>query len=219
MRIAVLGLWNSGSSAIAGMLHQLGVNMGPPFFGDSWEPNDLGWHLRAWWDQPRLVECVEPAHRVRFLRQWIELQECTGSRITGAKHPLLSLCAPDLVAAWGADVRFLWSYRPLDESIMALKRRRWFWRLEEGMQQRLWDALSAFQRSHGPLQKIEWRKVKANPLWGARELARAVEIDPTDAQVASAAGIVSPSARTHRNAISLPTRLYSSLRAKLSGSY
>ena len=63
-RIAVLGLYNSGSTVIAGMLHRLGVNMGQPFWQTSadgaacnhYEPYDLSWHLRRWWDEPRAVE-------------------------------------------------------------------------------------------------------------------------------------------------------------------
>src|SRR6266576_4665725 len=32
-RIAVLGLYRSGSTVVAGVLHHLGVDMGPPFYG------------------------------------------------------------------------------------------------------------------------------------------------------------------------------------------
>jgi hypothetical protein len=216
MRIAVLGLYNSGSSALAGMLHRLGVNMAPPFFEDFYEPYELAWHLRNWWDEPRLTECAPPAHRVSFLRQWVELQERGGHRAVGAKHPLLSLCGPDLVAAWGEEVRFIWSYRSLDDSIEGLKRRQWFMGHEEHAQRRLWDALQAFERSDVPIFKLDWREVKANPARAARELARIAEIEATAAQMNSAASIVRPTDGAPRRATAFGRRLYSTLRGKFS---
>jgi len=215
MRIAVLGLYNSGSSVLAGMLHRLGVHMAPPFWGDFYEPYELSWHLRNWWNEPHLCESTAPEHRVCFLRHWIELQESTAEGYVGAKHPLLSLCGPDLLAAWGADVRFIWSYRSLEDSIRGLKRRNWFPGHEDRVQRHLWDALEAFERSHVALFKIDWLRVKANPQRGARELAQAAGLEPTDAQLDAAAGIVRPSAAAHRRAVRLGRRLYSSVRASL----
>ena len=117
-RIAVLGLYNSGSTVLAGMLHRLGVNMGPPFWmsfpSDAsdinfYEPYDLSWHLRRWWDEPRAVERVPAAERIRFLEHWAAAPGCVPPGPMGAKHPLLSLCGRDLIAAWGLDVRFIWA--------------------------------------------------------------------------------------------------------------
>jgi len=134
MRFAVLGLYNSGSTALAGMLHRLGANMGPPFWENSdddsavnyYESYDLSWHLRKWWNEPRIAECVSSRHRIEFLKRWVNLQQCAGQAPVGAKHPLLSLCGPDLVEAWGAETLFFWSWRPLRESVAGLQRRGWF---------------------------------------------------------------------------------------------
>ena len=61
VRIAILGLFNSGSTALAGVLHQLGVNMGgPPFFKEFYESAEIARNLRRWWSEPELVETVVP---------------------------------------------------------------------------------------------------------------------------------------------------------------
>ncbi|MCX6913612.1 MAG: hypothetical protein NT167_11280 [Verrucomicrobia bacterium] len=57
-RIAVLGVYRSGSPAVAGALHHLGVDMGPPFFEGFYESAGLSKQLRKWWDEPRLREQV-----------------------------------------------------------------------------------------------------------------------------------------------------------------
>lgn len=96
--IAVLGLYNSGSTALAGALHRLGVDMGAPFWRDSddrsprnyYEPWDLSCRLRSWWDEPEAREAVNQATRVAYLRDWRRRAgRCPGP--AGAKHPLLSL--------------------------------------------------------------------------------------------------------------------------------
>ena len=115
-RIAVLGVYRSGSTAVAGALHHLGVDMGPPYSGGITSPG-LSKQLRQWWDEPRLQEKVGRAKRVRVLAQWIQEREQGGVKWVGMKHPLLSLCGEDLVQAWGEDTRFIRCYRPLDESI------------------------------------------------------------------------------------------------------
>ncbi|HET9651231.1 MAG TPA: hypothetical protein VFP36_03525 [Usitatibacter sp.] len=201
-RIAVLGLYNSGSTGVADMLHHLGVCMAPPFWevSDStaennfYEPYELSWHLRKWWDEPRAVEQVPASVRVNYLRQWALLQESLGaSPVIGATHPLLSLCGEDLLEAWGADTRFLWSWRPLAESIAGLERREWFAADAGALQRRLWDALERFDRSHPRLAvKLDWNEVKADPVRGARALAAFAGIDADEERVRQAAARIRP---------------------------
>jgi hypothetical protein len=192
---------------MAGMLHRLGVNMGPPFWAtndddseDNYEPCDLSWHLRRWWEEPQIVEQVPAVDRIRFLERWCALQECVGPGPIGAKHPLLSLCGPDLVAAWGPELRFIWSWRPLDESVAGLQRRKWitFRGHEVPLQEKLWNALNDFERSHTGIVKVDWRRVKSDPLWGARELASLAGVEPSDAQLQAAADFVRPETQSKR---------------------
>ena len=136
------------------MLHQLGVNMGPPFWVSS-----------------------GPAGRGAV-------------RPLGAKHPLLSLCCDDLVAAWGPETRFIWSWRPLDQSISGLQRRRWFGGHAESLQRRLWDELSAFEARRGDVVRLDFARMKADPSRAVRELASLAGIVPADVQVQAAAGFI-----------------------------
>jgi hypothetical protein len=197
-RIAVVGLYNSGSTAIAGVLHLLGVSMGPPFWRSSddddpnnyYEPVDLSWHLRRWWNEPEIIEKTAAADRIRFLKRWIELQECAHPGPSGAKHPLLSLCGDDLITAWGPDTQFIWCWRPLDQSIAGLQRRGWFPGSEESLQQRLWDALESFESRHEGLVRLDWARVQSHPGEATRQLAALAGLERSDEQLLTAARFI-----------------------------
>lgn len=51
-RIAVLGLYRSGSTMLAGTIARLGVYMGKEFYMDFYEPEWLSRQLRSWWNEP-----------------------------------------------------------------------------------------------------------------------------------------------------------------------
>jgi hypothetical protein len=193
-----MGLYNSGSTAIAGVLHRLGVSMGPPFWRSSddddpnnyYEPVDLSWHLRRWWNEPEIIEKTAAADRVRFLKHWIELQECAHPGPSGAKHPLLSLCGDDLITAWGPETRFIWSWRPLEQSIAGLQRRGWFPGSEESLQQRLWAALNDFESRHRDIVRLDWAQVQSDPVKATRQLAALAGLECSDDQLRTAAGFI-----------------------------
>jgi hypothetical protein len=169
-RIAVLGVYRSGSTAVAGALHHLGVDMGPPFFEGFYESAGLSAQLRRWWDEPRLREKVKQAKRNQILEQWIKEREQGGAKWVGMKHPLLSLCGEDLVQAWGPDTRFVRCCRPLGDSIDSLKR---LGRKVDGvsMQGTLMAALDRFFAGREHLA-IEFADLMGNP---RREVERLME--------------------------------------------
>ena len=200
-RIAILGLYNSGSTVLAGMLHRMGVNMGGPFwmtsedghpdnFYESWA---LSRQLRCWWNEPTGTERIAADDRIRYLQSWALVQQAERPDPLGAKHPLLSFSAFDLVAAWGPATRFIRAARPLDESIAGLQRRSWFPGFEVVLQTRIWEALEAFDRSHEVIS-IDWNRAKVEPAWAASELAQAVGLNPNDEQLRYAASLVQPAA-------------------------
>src|SRR5678815_3681430 len=125
MRIAVLGLYNSGSTALAKCLHRLGVNMGDPFWyvdepeseDNFYEPFDLRESLAQIWDEPRFVEQKGQAFRVKMLQRWIARQERKKGTHFGAKHPLLAMSPEDLPMAWGDDVKYILAARSLEDSV------------------------------------------------------------------------------------------------------
>jgi hypothetical protein len=190
MRFAVLGLYNSGSSALAGMLHHLGANLGPPFWHNTFESSELAAALRTWWDEPRLTECVAADERQATLAAWIDRQEAASTMPAGAKHPLLSLCAPQLHAAWGADTRFLWARRPLGESVDGLTRRGWFPGREAAMQERLWTAIDAFVGTGADVTPIDFAQILDDPPATARRLAALLGLAPDDARFTAAVASV-----------------------------
>lgn len=185
-RIAVLGLYRSGSSATAGVLHHLGVEMGPPYWEDHYESVRLARRLRRWWDEPHLQERFPSAERVRKLRDVVYLLEAGGAAHVGAKHPLLSLCGADLIEAWGPGMRFIWTWRSLDDSIASIRRTGW-WPdpYGENVQRRLWDEVHRFFAGRDHL-RIDFSAMLADP---AREIRRIVDYIalPSDADRFAAA--------------------------------
>ncbi len=185
-RIAVLGLYRSGSSAAAGVLHHLGVEMGAPYWMDNYESARLARRLRRWWDEPDLQERFPPTERVRKLRDWISFLEAGGASHVGAKHPLLSLCGDDLVEAWGPTVRFIWTWRSLDESIASIRRTGW-WPEPKGekLQRRLWDEVNRFFAGREHL-RVDFSDMLADPGREIRRMAEYVELRPDNDRFAAA---------------------------------
>jgi hypothetical protein len=177
-RIAVLGLYRSGSSTAAGVLHRLGVEMGPPFWLDHYESARLARRLRRWWHEPDLQERFPSAERVRKLRDWVNFLEAGGARHVGAKHPLLSLCGEDLVKAWGPAVRFIWTWRAVDESIASIRRTAWWPEpYGENLQRRLWEEVNAFFADREHL-RVDFADMLADPGHEIRRIADYVELRP-----------------------------------------
>ncbi|HUG67816.1 MAG TPA: FkbM family methyltransferase [Pirellulaceae bacterium] len=189
-RVAVLGLYRSGSTALAGVLHHLGVDMGAPYFRDYFEPDALARQLRFWWNEPLLEERILPAERVRALEQWVHEREQGGADYVGCKHPLLSLCGQDLVDAWGPDTRFLWSQRPLDESIRSLIRLTW-WPNAEEIQRTLWGAATEFFRNQEHLG-VEYAEMLADPTRRIEQIVEYLRLEPTQQQIAAAIQSIKP---------------------------
>jgi FkbM family methyltransferase len=193
-RVAVLGLYSSGSTATATMLHRLGVMMGREFFADYYEPKWLSEQLRKWWREPDLIEDVPRDQRVRSLTRWLDSVSRDGAACVGAKHPLLTLCANDLLEAWGADTKFIWTKRPIEESIASLERRRWWPGRERAMQLQLWQAAAAFftKQSHLP---VEFADVLGNPAGQVDRIVCFLGLRPTNSQRNAAIAAIFPKVR------------------------
>ena len=162
----------------------------PPFY----ESASLAERLRAWWDEPSLQEKAPRAERVRALAQWVESQERTGARWVGAKHPLLSLCGDDLLEAWGAETRWIWSYRPLEESIRSLAALGWWPGREEFVQRRLWDAASRFFAGREHL-RVELAGLRSDPSREVERIIHYLRIAPESEQVRAAVRCIQPGSK------------------------
>lgn len=198
-RIAVLGLYNSRSTALAGALHRLGVHMGSPFWCNSddssknnfYEPWDLACQLRHWWNEPAIRENTDRKIRIALLDNWVRLRQFFHQSAVGAKHPLFCLCGDDLLTAWGTDTIFLRACRPLDESIERLKVRNWFPNREDSLQRTLWQSLErfCFRQPHLP---VEYRRLLNEPAVVLREIADYAHLNPTATQLTAATAFIDP---------------------------
>jgi hypothetical protein len=195
-RIGVLGLYRSGSTALAGILHHLGVDMGAPFYENYYEPLDLSRQLRKWWNEPELTAMTSASKRIAGLKQWIKKRENAGAGCVGAKHPLLSLCGSDLLQAWGTSTRFIRSHRPLDKSVQSLTRLGWWPNKEDFVQTTLWNATANFFATQEHLL-VDYEAMLENP---EREILRIVDyigVHPTDGQIINAIQSIRPKKGLH----------------------
>jgi tetratricopeptide (TPR) repeat protein len=184
--LAVIGTFRSGSSIVAAMLDRLGVDMGAPFHGNFYEPVDLAVSLRRWWQEPQLKPSESACHRVYLLREWLRSR---GNRTwVGAKHPLLTLCVPDLARAWGEGTKIIWCRRPIDEAIQSLETLNW-WPNAAEIQRRLFEAAElVFAETNGLV--IEHENSLDHPDQVVSCLVGFLGLTPTEEQLSQAVGLV-----------------------------
>jgi tetratricopeptide (TPR) repeat protein len=213
-RVAIVGLYRSGSSMLAGVLRELGVDMGNSFWDTHYEEIELSKQLRVWWDEPRLVETVSAASRQQWLQNWVARQETRGASVVGAKHPLLSLCCNDLLKAWGAEqTTIIWIQRALESSIESLQRTRWGWPECDQIQTKLWTSLVEFDGEY-PILKVDYDLIRDDPELQVRTLVNQLQLVPSPANFLSACNMIHK--RSHQpadrmvevkgNAVALPDR-------------
>jgi len=194
-RIAVLGLYRSGSTVVAGVLHHLGVDMGAPFYGGYYESDWLSKQLRIWWNESgQLEEKVLQPKRIKIFSQWMQKRERAGAQWVGMKHPLLSLCGDDLLQAWGEETRFIRCCRPLVESIESMKTGMGYKGDAELRQRTLLDALDRFLGGR-PHLEIHFSEIMAQP---EREVGRLIEflrITPEPQRISLAIQSITPGTR------------------------
>jgi len=189
-RIAVLGTYSSGSSAVAGLLHHLGVTMGRYFYGDHYEASWMSEQLRQWWSEPNLIETVAAEQRIRVLKKWIvEMEADTRFQAVRLKHPLLVLSAEDIHAGWGSDVRYLWCHRSLPEATTSLQRRAWWPGREQELQSQLYQKATEWF-AHQSHLKIEYADVLTKPELVVNQIVDFLDLKPTEIQLSSAIGSI-----------------------------
>ena len=190
-RTGVLGLYRSGSTAVAGVLQHLGVDMGAPFWGHYYESRFLSEQLRLWWNEPFLEQQVDKEDRVRALGRWINSREALGNHWVGCKHPLLVLCGEDLIEAWGPETRFIWSYRALDESIESIVRLNWWPEQGERLQRILWEEVHKFFCNTEYL-RVELAEMLDDPRRQVERIVEYVRLQPTAGQIEAAVAFIRP---------------------------
>jgi hypothetical protein len=153
--VAILGLYRGGTSAVAGILQQLGLEMGRllPASKDNpsgfYEDIFLRGRLRQMWDEPTFARWPGSAQRVAALREWrrslvVEqptMPSAPSAPMVAVKHPLLCLMGSQMIRSWGPATRFISILRPMDDCLASLERVGW-WPpgVSQMIQQRLWAA-------------------------------------------------------------------------------
>jgi hypothetical protein len=192
-RIIVVGCYRSGSTAIASILHHLGVDMGMPFYKSHFEGSQVAAKLRTWWNEPTLEEMEERENRVLWLKKWVERRERRRVGFVGVKHPLIGCRPEDFSEAWGEAVKVVWAYRPLNESVASLKQLQWMAGFDEDrIQSLLQSRVSMFLHARDHLI-IENSKLKRRPLWEVEKLVEYLNLEPDAKALGSAFASLSSS--------------------------
>lgn len=198
MNFIIIGTYRSGSSLLAEMLHGLGLDLGAPFHGDFYEPEDLAEELRRWWREPELVESMPANERRRYLCDWMAGRRSVAgkslasmssrSAIVGAKHPLLTLSAVDVMQSWGQDTLVVWTDRLVDQSIESLQKLGWFPN-PASMQRRLHTAASDFFDPQRHL-RVDYQDVLKDPQTQWRRVVDYFQLKVSHAQMSKAVELV-----------------------------
>lgn len=140
--VAVVGNYSGGTSAVAGILHMLGISMGEHFepadstnVNGNFEAQGLAELCRRCYAEPWLTERLDATARTRLLRIWAS-ERCDRLRGTGhwcgGKHPLLSFMIPELSSAWNSP-SIISVERDREATLNSLLRRNWKWPVESCM--------------------------------------------------------------------------------------
>jgi len=129
--IAVVGVFRSGTSCTAGILHKLGVSMGNRFESPRagnprgfYEAKGLARICRQSFKEPLMIEQNTFDDRIKALREW-GMARVRNDVPIGAKHPTLCLMVPEMVEAWPG-MKIIAVDRPIEQVIQSMLRRGWW---------------------------------------------------------------------------------------------
>lgn len=203
--IVVLGPWCGGTSAVAGVLHHLGVFMGTEFDLVIREPHE------TWEDYHLTLLCRKafgafngPGGQLQMdagsfraqLRRWADNHlRAAGAagRRPGAKNPLLCLAVDLIRDAWGPIVPVVVD-RPAANVVTSLNRLGWL----KDERERYESTTRLIQARDRALDgaatvRVDFEALRATPAVVIRRLAEDLRLEVTEAQVQAAAdSIVRP---------------------------
>jgi hypothetical protein len=201
--IVVLGPWCGGTSAVAKVLHHLGVLMGTRFdvgvreLDDTWEDTDLSLLCRRAFSEPdgRLLMDVD-ALRAK-LRDWAvnhRRAARTAGRRPGVKHPALCVAVDHIRAAWGPLVPVVVD-RPAANVVASLNRLGW-WTDEEERAESTARLIAARDLALADVAtvRVDFEELRSTPGPVIRRLTDDLGLEITDAQFEAAVASVVPAA-------------------------
>jgi hypothetical protein len=208
--VLVLGTHRSGTSLVTGMLHALGVNMGPPGADEKWIYPNFG-NPTGQYENPEFTELLhqlldfdgeEPrwdprwddlaAREVEFEPRFDALIRRTESELWGWKQawtmlPLERLL-PHLKNPYFVVVR-----RRLDDVVDSLHRRDGLSRPEaERVTREIWGRMERVQQAHPevPALRLEYEEIGRDPRGTVRRLVQFLGISPSAEAMAKAESLV-----------------------------
>ncbi|MEA2708103.1 MAG: hypothetical protein QOF78_704 [Phycisphaerales bacterium] len=200
--VVVLGLYRSGSSCIAGLLHRLGLHLGAHLVRANqhnesgyYEPAWLSGQLRKMWNEPQLIASMPQADRVHVLKWWLGDQQRraqrSGKRVA-VKHPLLCVMGEEMIEAWGSDIQVIAVCRPLDESVQSLQRTRW-WHPSHcrPLLEKMWEQRERFLGGLDHL-RVDYDAMRHDPAGQAQRIVNYLRLSSSPTAMKEALAFVRP---------------------------
>jgi hypothetical protein len=207
--IVVLGPWCGGTSAVAGVLHHLGVFMGANFVWayrgphETWEDSHLSQICVRAFTEPGAQLQMDPESLVGSLRVWADSHRAAahsaGCR-AGVKHPLLCVAMDFMREACGPVVPVVVE-RPVANVIASLNRLGW-WKDERERAESTAHLIAARDQAlagAAPV-RVDFEELRAAPAGVIRRLADELGLKVTEAQLKAAAQSVLKPADVPRDA-------------------
>jgi tetratricopeptide (TPR) repeat protein len=200
--IVVLGPRCGGTSAVAGVLHHLGVFMGADFtwtyreLDRTWEDSRLSQLCRRAFNERSLQLQMDPGSFDAKLRSWADDHRYAAraaGRPPGAKDPLLCIAMEFIRDACGPVVPVVVD-RPFEKIVASLNRLGW-WKDE---QERVDSTARLIAARDSALAgaatiRVDFEALRATPAEVIRRLADELGLEVTDAQMrAATASVVKP---------------------------
>jgi tetratricopeptide (TPR) repeat protein len=197
--IVVLGPWCGGTSAVAGVLHHLGVFMGTQYdwnyreLHETWEDSDLSTLCRRAFSEPGAQLQMDPRSLVANLRSWADSHRGAAraaGRRPGVKHPLLCVAMDFMREACGPVVPVVVD-RPVSNVIASLNRLGW-WQDEKERAESTAHLIAARDQALGGAAtvRVDFEELRATPADVIRRLVDELGLEVTEAQLKAAADSV-----------------------------
>ena len=197
--IVVLGPWCGGTSAVAGVLHHLGVFMGADFVWayrgphETWEDSHLSKLCVRAFTEPGAQLQMDAGSFEAQLRIWADSHRGAAriaGRRPGVKHPLLCVAIDYLREACGSVVPVVVD-RPVANVVASLNRLGW-WKDEQERAESTAHLIAARDQAlaGAATVRVDFEELRAAPADVIRRLADALSLKVTEAQLKAAAASV-----------------------------
>jgi hypothetical protein len=194
--IVVLGPWCGGTSAVAGVLHHLGVFMGSDFVWayrgphETWEDSHLSKLCVRAFTEPGAQLQMDARSFAANLRSWADSHRGAArveGRRAGVKHPLLCVAMDFVREACGPVVPVVVD-RPVANVIASLNRLEW-WKDEQERAEATAHLIAARDQALAGTTavRVDFEELRAAPADVIRRLADELGLSVTEAQLQAAA--------------------------------